>query len=494
VSARQPDRRLARAVLLNLLVAAAYFATGWLGLQAPYYGQHVTLIWAPTAVALAAVILAGPVAVPGIALGCFALNLTIEPSRPGPGALIAMGNTLAPALTGMALVRWYGFRPQLDRLRDNFAYLAVGVVGTGLITATLGAMWLCAFGDAPWGDYATVWMIWFGGEAAGSLIVGPVLLTWLSAPDPVVSNPAPPIEKTAMALSVVVVSAIVLTFSGHVISLPYAFAFLFPWILARAGLRGLFLSVATVGLVLVVGTALGIGPFIDHLPGSGMLSLWLFLAVVGSVGLTGGGLIGERDHALHHQRRLLAELDHRVKNTLATIVALTERSGDHAVDLEDYRSKVIGRVRAIASTHESLARANWKSMRVGDVVVMTLAPFASPGTEQLLASGDTATLAASRIGPLTVVLHELATNAAKHGAWSRQGGRVDVSWARMENGMLRLSWRESGGPAPSAPSAQPTRGYGLRLIEGTVGHEFGGRTEIDLRREGLVCTLHIPSG
>src|SRR5262249_21782534 len=158
--------------------------------------------------------------------------------------------------TGTILVRWYSFRPQLDRLRGNFAYLAVGVVGTGLITATLGATWLCAFADAPWADYATVWMIWFGGEAAGSLIVGPVLLTWLSAPDPVVATPAPPIEKAAMALSVVIVSVTVLTLSSHLVSLPYAFAFLFPWILARAGLRGLFLAQATVSLVLVVGTAL----------------------------------------------------------------------------------------------------------------------------------------------------------------------------------------------------------------------------------------------
>ena len=476
--------------MLSLLVAAAYFAMGWLGLQVPYYGQHVTLIWVPTAVALAAVILAGPMVIPGIALGCLALNFTIEPSRPVPGALIAIGNTLAPALTGMVLVRWYRFRPQLDRLRDNFAYLAIGVVGTGVITATLGATWLCAFGDAPWGDYATVWMIWFGGEAAGSLIVGPVLLTWLSAPDPVVANPAPPIEKAAMALSVVVVSAIVLAFSSHLVSLPYAFAFLFPWILARAGLRGLFLSVATVALVLVVGTALGVGPFIDHSARSGMLSLWLFLAVVGSVSLTGGGLIGERDHALHHQRRLLAELDHRVKNTLATIVALAERSGDHAVDLDDFRARVIGRVRAIARTHESLARANWKPMRVGDVVVMTLAPFASPGSDHLLANGDTATLAATKIGPLTVVLHELATNAAKYGAWSRQGGRVAVSWST-ENGTLQLSWRETGGPTPAAG---PVPGYGLRLIEGTIGYELAGRTELDFRGEGLVCTLHIPTG
>jgi two-component sensor histidine kinase len=478
-------------LLLNLLIAAAYFATGWLGLQIPAYGQHVTLVWAATAVALAAVILAGPVAIAGIVLGGFALNVTLEPGHPGPAALIAIGNTLAPALTGTLLVRRFGFRPQLDRLRDAFLYLAVGVVGTGLITATLGASWLCGFGDAPWGDYATVWMNWFGGEAAGSLIVGPLLLTWLSAPDPIVSNPAPPMEKAAMALSVVLVSALVLGFGERLVSLPYAFAFLFPWILARAGLRGVYLAVATVALVLVVGTALGIGPFIAQSPGSGMLSLWLFLAVVGSVSLTGGGLIGERDHALHHQRRLLAELDHRVKNTLATIIALAERSADHATDLEDFRTRVIGRVRAIARTHESLARSNWEPMRVGDVVSMTLAPFASIGSDHLLADGDAATLAASKVGPLTVVLHELATNAAKYGAWSQKGGRVAVAWARTDNATLHLSWRESGGPPPAAGRVP---GYGLRLIEGTVGHELAGEANLDFRGDGLVCTLQIPAG
>src|SRR5262245_651179 len=138
-----------RAILLNIVVAIAYFATGWLGLLVPYYGQHVTLVWAPTAIALAAVVLAGPTVIPGLFLGGFGLNVTLEPARPGPAAMIAIGNTLAPSLTGIALVRWYAFRPQLDRLRDAFAYLGVGVLGTGLITATLGAMWLCAFADAP---------------------------------------------------------------------------------------------------------------------------------------------------------------------------------------------------------------------------------------------------------------------------------------------------------------------------------------------------------
>ena len=221
-----------------------------------------------------------------------------------------------------------------------------------------------------------------------------------------------------------------------------------------------------------------------------MLSLWMFLAAVGSAILTGGGLVGERDRALHQQRRLLAELDHRVKNTLATIVALAERSGDDAVDIGDFRARFIGRVRAIARTHESLARSNWEPMRVGDVVAMTLAPFGSAGSEHLLASGDAATLAASKVAPLTMVLHELATNAAKHGAWSQKGGRVAVVWACTSDGALRLSWRESGGPALSA---RPAPGYGLRLIEGTVGHQLGGNTELEFRGDGLVCTLHIPA-
>ena len=485
-----PARQPIRAILLNILVAVSYFATGWLGLLVPYYGEHVTLVWAPTAIALAAVVLAGPTIIPGIFLGCFGLNVTLEPGLPGPAALIAVGNTLAPALTGIALARSYAFRPQLDRLRDAFAYLGVGVLGTGLITATLGAMWLCAFGDAPWRDYATVWLTWFGGEAAGSLIVGPLVLTWLSTPDPIVSNPATPVERIAMAVSVAVVSAIVLGFGEHLVSLPYAFIFLFAWVLLRAGLRAAFLAVMAVALALIIGTALGVGPFIAQSPRAGMLSLWMFLAAVGSAILTGGGLVGERDRALHHQYRLVAELDHRVKNMLATVIALAERSVDDAVDFDDFHARFIGRVRAIARTHEGLARSNWQPMKVGDVVAMTLAPFGSAGSDHLLARGDRATLAAPKVAPLTIVLHELATNAAKYGAWSRKGGRVAVMWACPKD-LLRLSWRESGGPALSA---RPAPGYGLRLIEGTVGHELGGSADLEFRGDGLLCTLHIPTG
>jgi two-component sensor histidine kinase len=460
-----------------------------LGLQLPNYGKHVTLVWAPSAIALAAIVLAGPTILPGVFLGSFSLNVILEPTLPTAAALIAMGNTLAPSLAGLVLVRSYAFRPQLDRVRDAFVYLGIGVLGTGTLTATLGALWLCAFGDAPWGDYPAVWLTWLGGEAAGLLIVGPLLLTWLSAPNPLVSRLATRIEKTAIVASVAFVSAIVLAYGDQLVSLHYVFAPLFVWALFRAGLRAATLAVAAAALVLVAGMELGVGPFVAQSQHAGMLSLWMSLAVAGSAIVTAGGLLAERDHALHQQRRLLAELDHRVKNALATVVALAERSGDGALDLDDFRARFIGRVRAIAQTHEGLARSNWGPMKVTDVVAMTLAPFGGAGSDHLLASGDPATLPMPQVAPLTMVLHELATNAAKYGAWSRNGGRVAVAWAYTADGALRLSWRETGGPALSA---RPAPGYGLRLIEGIVNHELGGIAELDFGRDGLVCTLQIP--
>jgi two-component sensor histidine kinase len=186
---------------------------------------------------------------------------------------------------------------------------------------------------------------------------------------------------------------------------------------------------------------------------------------------------------------LLGELDHRVKNTLATVVAIAERSGDGAVDVSDYRDRFVGRIRAIARTHEGMARSDWRAMQVEQVVAMTLAPFNGTGPGHLLASGSAISLVATIVAPLTMVLHELATNAAKYGAWSRPAGRVTVTWNLTADQMLRLTWRETGGPESSAT---PAPGYGLRLIEGLVCHELGGRAELEFAPSGLLCILHIP--
>jgi two-component sensor histidine kinase len=283
-----------------------------------------------------------------------------------------------------------------------------------------------------------------------------------------------------------------LAYGERVVSLPYAFGLVFIWILLRVGPSGAAIAIAVGTISLIVGTALGVGPFVVQSPRAGMLSLWLFVAAVGVLSITVSAVVTERNHALHHQRRLLAELDHRVKNMLATVVALAERSGEGAVGIDDYRQRFVSRIRAVARTHEGMARSNWHVMNVADVVTMTVAPFAGGTPRHLLASGDAATLAAYKVAPVTMVLHELATNATKYGAWSNPEGRVAVTWEHSAAGdALCFTWQESGGPQVTA---KPSRGYGLSLIEGLVGYELGGRAELDFAATGLVCRFHIPLG
>jgi len=388
-------------------------------------------------------------------------------------------------------VRAFHFRAQLDRVSDAIAYVSIGVIGTSVVTATLGVLSLYTLRTIPPSDVATAWAGWLGGDAAGLLIVGPPILTWLSAPDPALAKTVSRLEDAALGMSVVLFSAIVLAYGARIPSLPYAFGPLFVWSLLRRGPRGVSLAVGFVAICLMVGTALGVGPFMARSATDGMLSLWVFVAAVGSAGIVASALMSERDRAVINQARLMRELDHRVKNTLATVIALAERSSDSATDIGDYLARLVGRLRAVARTHEGMARSNWHPMDLADVVAMTLAPFNGAVAIAMSANGDRVTIGTPQVAPLTMLLHELATNAAKHGAWSRPEGRVALAWQRSDDNDLVLSWQESGGPTVTAP---PASGYGLRLIAGLAGHELGGRADIEFTDAGLVCRVHIPLG
>ena len=460
-----------------------------MGLQFPYYGAHVTLLWIPAAIALAALVLRGPAVIPGVFVGSLGLNLTTDPSNVGQSIAIAAGNTLGPALSSYLLVRVARFESRMDRVRDGFAYVGIGVLATSAFTATFGALSLYAFGTAPATDLPNVWVTWLGGDAAGLLIVGPLILTWLSPPDPALVRPIANTEKAALGLSIILFSAIVLASGSRIPSLPYAFGPLFVWSLLRLGPRGVSLAVAVVSISLMAGTALGVGPFMGKSVADGMLALWVFLAGAGSAGVISSALISERDRAVMNQTRLMRELDHRVKNTLATVIALAERSSDSASDIHDYVARFVSRLRAVARTHEGMAQSNWNPMDLAEVLTMTLAPFEESVAIEMSTNRDRVTIEPTQVTPLTMLLHELATNAAKHGAWSRPDGRVAVAWQSSASGSLVLSWRETGGPGISSP---PNPGYGLRLIEGLANHELGGRAELEFTEDGLVCRVHIP--
>ena len=200
--------------------------------------------------------------------------------------------------------------------------------------------------------------------------------------------------------------------------------------------------------------------------------------------------VTERRQAEARQLMMARELDHRVKNNLAEVIALAEQTGNSSRSYTEFREAFTARLRAMARTHEALAARHWKGVPLHDVVELTLGPYDGRAEERIAKHGAAVMLGPSASSALCLTLHELAANAAKYGALAVASGRVELSWHRDADGGLRLQWQESGGP----PVTRPERaGFGTRLVEGVVAHELGGRATIDFRVDGVRCEILVPS-
>lgn len=191
---------------------------------------------------------------------------------------------------------------------------------------------------------------------------------------------------------------------------------------------------------------------------------------------------------------LLKELDHRIKNLLATVGAIGAQTLRGSVSLEQARANLDGRLQVLARAHELLTTHQWQDMDIREVVQMALLPHQSqadhPLGAQIAVEGPSCLLTPKRGLALTLALHELATNAIKYGALSVAGGQVSVSWRILhKEGALEFVWREQGGPPVTAPSR---RGFGTRIIERVLAADFAGRARLDYRPDGLCCTLDCP--
>ncbi|WBV44659.1 HWE histidine kinase domain-containing protein [Pseudoroseomonas cervicalis] len=194
------------------------------------------------------------------------------------------------------------------------------------------------------------------------------------------------------------------------------------------------------------------------------------------------------------ERLLLArEVDHRAKNVLALVQAALRLTPKE--DAAAYTAAVEGRVMALARAHTLLAQAYWAGAELRALLEGELAAFLQPdagaGAPRVLLDGPPVTLPPALAQGVSMVLHELATNATKHGALSRQGGTVCVTWSvREAEARLILRWSERGGPAlAGAPSHA---GFGSRMLEATIGRQLGGVVRRDWRAEGLECELELP--
>ena len=192
--------------------------------------------------------------------------------------------------------------------------------------------------------------------------------------------------------------------------------------------------------------------------------------------------ITDRKAAELHQRLLNNELNHRVKNTLAIVQAIAWQSfrGAPAASREAFE----GRLAALSAAHDVLTRQNWEAARIDQIIAMATAPH-HPDGDRFLAAGPTLDLAPKTAVALGLAIHELATNAVKHGALSGPAGRVDVCWTT-DGGRLRLTWSERDGPPVTQPAQ---RGFGMRMLEQGLAEELRGAVRLDFRPDGLVCRV-----
>jgi PAS domain S-box-containing protein len=199
--------------------------------------------------------------------------------------------------------------------------------------------------------------------------------------------------------------------------------------------------------------------------------------------------ITERVRGEERQMLMMRELDHRVKNNLATVLSLTEQSAPGTDSVDELRSSLASRIRAIADLYSALASKQWADMDLSEVWELTFAPYNRRAEiDRIHCSGPPCTVSPDTASAICMVGHELATNAVKYGALSQAGGRVDIAWKLGPDG-IAIDWTESGGPE----TREPTRtGYGSRLITGLVEHQLGGRVETTYLPVGLRCRMFIP--
>ncbi|WP_137126444.1 HWE histidine kinase domain-containing protein [Roseomonas sp. HF4] len=204
--------------------------------------------------------------------------------------------------------------------------------------------------------------------------------------------------------------------------------------------------------------------------------------------------ITERREAEERRDLLMREVNHRARNTLAIVQAILRLT--RATDPATYARLVEGRIAALARAQALLAAERWTGAPLMTVLREELAPFgaaddtAEDGRGRFVLSGPALRLQAETVQPLAMVFHELATNAAKHGALRRPDGRLEVQWHVEEAaGLLRIRWTERGGPAPGLPKH---RGVGSRVIEATIAGQLGGSIERRWPDEGLVCDIAVP--
>ena len=188
------------------------------------------------------------------------------------------------------------------------------------------------------------------------------------------------------------------------------------------------------------------------------------------------------------QEIVIGELHHRVKNTLAIVSAITSQSIRSAGSLAEAAKTIGDRLQALAVAQDLLVRERWTGAGCRTLIESAVKAFQSKGLDQFEIAGENIAISSGPAVSLSMVIHELCTNAVKHGALSVAGGRVSIAWTAAD-ARFKLHWKESGGPPVREPSR---KSFGSRLIEQALPGQLQGEARLKFEADGLSCEVNIP--
>ena len=478
---------------ITLFTALSYYVGALFGLALLDEAGGVAIFWPASGVASGLLLVFGRKGVAPIAAGVETATIAgnLVGGRPVVLSLVfAFANTLECLTIAWLVHRHVSSEWRLDSLPRVIGVFLAAIAGSAAGAAVAaGALF---FFDASKNSFLTNWRLWLTSDVIGIVALTPLasgLRALLTSRTSIPND----IEGVVM-VSLASAAAFAITPSGFDVSgivYQVPIALLFPPLLLLAIRQPLTYSPIGVSIVALILLATFMEDPQRMTPMNVLFAQLTIFSVIGC-SLSVSALIAELRAGEHRQALMVRELDHRVKNALTLVQAVVERSRDSASSAEDFYAALGGRIRSMARTHSLLSRERWKGVPLAELVLAELAPYQDPNADTV--RGPAVALHPSLAQSMSLVLHELSTNAAKHGALSEASGRVVVAWSVERNQVtgnddLVIQWREIRDTPLQKIGPQ---GFGTSTIRSLLPYEVGAEVFLTFPPDGARCVIRFP--